>query len=65
MTKQQSLGTITIYALLRFITADKILISTHRIAMIIWEIKIIRILGTTLYKQNCLILEFLQRVGII
>ena len=32
--------------------------------MIIWEIKIIRISGTILSKQNCLRLKFLQRVGI-
>lgn len=64
MTRQQLLATITMHALMWFITADKILISTHCIAMIIWEIEIIRISGTVLSKQNCLRLKFLQRVGI-
>ena len=53
------------HSLMWFITADKILISTHCIAMIIWEIEIIRISGTILSKQNCLRLKFLQRVGMI
>jgi len=57
--------TITVYSPRCFITADKILISIHRIATIIWVIKIIRIAGTISSKQNCLRCESLQRVGII
>lgn len=56
--------TITVYSPRCFITADKILISIHRIATIIWVIKIIRIAGTISSKQNCLRCESLQRVGI-
>lgn len=48
-----------------FITADKILISIHRTAIIIWVIKIIRIAGAISSKQNCLRCKSLQRVGII
>ena len=47
------------------ITADKILISIHRTATIIWAIKIIRTAGTISSKQNCLRCKSLQRVGII
>lgn len=48
-----------------FITADKILISIHRIAMIIWTIKIIRIAGIIFTKRSCLSYKILQRVGMI
>ena len=47
-----------------FITTDKILISIHRTAIIIWVIKIIRTAGTISSKQNCLRCKSLQRVGI-
>ena len=60
--------TITVYSPRCFITADKILISIHRIATIIWVIKIIKIIriaGTISSKQNCLRCESLQRVGMI
>ncbi len=40
------LGTITCYSQREFITTDKILISIHRIAKIIWIIKTIRRTGT-------------------
>ena len=48
-----------------FITTDKILISVHRIAIIIWIVKIIRIAGIIFTKQIRLSCKFLQRVGII
>ncbi|WP_407946011.1 hypothetical protein [Oscillibacter valericigenes] len=49
---------------LPFITTDKILISIHRTAIIIWVIKIIRTAGTISPKQNCLMCKSLQRVGV-
>ena len=54
-----------LYSPRHFITADKILISIHRTAIIIWVIKIIRTAGATSYKQNCLRCKSLQRVGIM
>ena len=56
--------TITVYSIWRFITTDKILISIHRTAIIIWAIKIIRIAGAISSKQNCLRCKSLQRVGV-
>ena len=53
-----------LYSPRHFITADKILISIHRTAIIIWVIKIIRTAGATSYKQNCLRCKSLQRVGV-
>ena len=60
----KSPATITLYSLRHFITADKILISIHRTATIIWVIKIIRTAGAISSKQNCLRYKSLQRVGI-
>ena len=47
-----------------FITTDKILISIHSTAIIIWVIKIIRTAGAIFYKQNYLRCKPLQRVGV-
>ena len=44
-------GTITLNYSRPFITTDKILISIHRITMIIWIVKIIRIAGIILTKR--------------
>ena len=48
------LATINTYSLWWFITADKILISIRRTAMIIWTIKIIKIAGIIFTKRICL-----------
>ena len=45
------------------ITADKILISIHRTAIIILVIKIIRIAGAILSKQNCFRYRFDYLIG--
>ncbi len=45
ISRQQPPETITLIRSQSFITADKILISIHRIAMIIWIVKIIRTAG--------------------
>ena len=45
ISRQQPPETITLIHSQSFITADKILISIHRIAIIIWTIKTIRIAG--------------------
>ena len=45
---QQPHGTIALHPPWHFITADKILISIHHIAMIIWIIKTIRRTGTNI-----------------
>ena len=49
--RQQPPETITLFRSQSFITADKILISIHRIAMIIWIVKIIRIADIIFTKQ--------------
>ena len=64
ISRQQPPKTITLIRSQSFITADKILISIHRIAMIIWIVKIIRIAGIIFTKRICLSHEILQRVGV-
>ena len=51
MSSCRPTGTITLNYSRPFITTDKILISIHRITMIIWIVKIIRIAGIILTKR--------------
>ena len=63
ISRQQPPETITLIRSQSFITADKILISIHRIAMTIWIVKIIRIADIIFTKQIRLSHRQLQRVG--